>query len=116
MPLRYITSRSNPRPNPAWGVEPQRLVSRYHCNESLFTPAVFIFSVNISKPLFTLAAADYLAYLRNKQIHGRHRPLVVILPHVKRLDIFRIIDQKGRPADNLLGYVAFMLRLQVKPP
>jgi hypothetical protein len=44
------------------------------------------------QPLFALAATYYLPYSRNKQVHGCHRPAIIVRSHVKGLNLFRVIE------------------------
>ena len=41
--------------------------------------------------LLALAPADDLAHLRHLGVHRGHRPLVVVQPHVERLDTLRVV-------------------------
>jgi hypothetical protein len=68
------------------------------------------------EPLLALAAADDLADAGGEHVHGRDGPAVVVLAHVERLDVLRVVHDDDRPADVLLGEPALVLGLQVDAP
>ena len=51
-----------------------------------------------------------------EHVHRRDRPVVVVQPHVERLDVLRVVHDDHRLADVPLGEVALVLRLQVDAP
>src|SRR5580765_17083 len=64
--------------------------------------------------LFPLRAANDFANARHQDIHGGHRPGIVIQPHVEGLDFARIVENRRRRFEVLFGQEPFVFRLQVQ--
>ena len=111
-PVTSITSRSKPRPNPAWGAVPNGgcpdTTGTLH-SQSELRYARF----QAVQPLFPGAATHDLADTRHQHVHGAHGPAVFVLAHVERFDVLGIIVNDDRLLEVLLGQVALMLGLDV---
>ena len=57
------------------------------------------------------------SYPRHQHIHCCHCLPIVILTHIKRFYLLRIVSYNDRASpESLLCYVPFMLALQIEPP
>ena len=65
---------------------------------------------------FSLGAADDLADAGDQEVRRRDGLPVVVLFHVERLDVFRVVDDEDRFVEDLLGDVPLMFGLQVHAP
>ena len=66
------------------------------------------------EPLLTLAATHDLADPRHQQVHRGHRLVVVVQPHVERFDLLRVVEDRRRLLEMLLGQPALMFALEVQ--
>ena len=66
--------------------------------------------------LLALRTADQLTDAGDKHIHRGDGLAVLVLPHVERLDLARVVGDEHRLAEDLLGEVALMLGLEVDAP
>ncbi len=64
----------------------------------------------------TLGAADDLADTGDEQVGGGNGLAVGVLFHIEGLDVLRVVDDKDRLVENLLGQVALVLGLEVNAP
>ena len=67
-------------------------------------------------PLFPLGTTNYLADVREQNIHRRHGLLIVVQAHVKGLEVFGVVAYDDRFFEVLLHQPAFVLGLEVSPP
>jgi len=65
---------------------------------------------------FPLRPADNLADPRHQNVHGRHRPRIVVHSHVKRFERTGKIDHGNRLVKQFFSQIALVFRLQIIPP
>ena len=70
----------------------------------------------IIEPFLSLASSDDLADARNEKIRGGNSLAVVVEPHIKRLDVLRIIRHEHGLFIYGLRKIPFMLRLEIASP
>ena len=94
IPVRYMISRSKPSPKPACLTPPYLRKSRYH-----HSSCIFIFNSCMRRArsfaLF-LWLPPINSHPRYQKVHGGYGFTVIILAHVKGLDIFGVIGHKHR--------------------
>ncbi len=66
--------------------------------------------------VFSLAAADDLTEARNQKVHRPDGASLLVLLHVKRFDLSRIVGNKEWASHHLLGEILLMLALQIRAP
>ena len=66
--------------------------------------------------IFSLTAADYLAYPRYETIHCGNCLAVFVELHIKGLDLLRIIRYKHRPLEFFFRKESLMFRLKITSP
>ena len=72
--------------------------------------------MSTSSPLFTLAAADYLADAHNKQVDCRNGLSVIVQAHIESLNLLGIICNENGALEDTLGQAALVLCLEVAAP
>ena len=66
--------------------------------------------------ILTLASADDLSNSRYQAVHSCNRLSILVELHVECLDLLRIIGNKYRTLEDLLGQITLMLSLQIAAP
>jgi hypothetical protein len=69
-----------------------------------------------TKVILTLRAANNLANLWHKHVHGCHSAAIRVELHVEGLDFLRIVDENHRFLEDLLGNVALVLACKIAAP
>ncbi len=101
MPVRYITQRSNPRPNPEWRVEPYLRRSKIEVIIFFFSPSSSIRFSSFSI-ILSLASTDDLTDSRHQTVHSCNGLVIVVQLHVECFNLLRIIRHEYRPFEDLL--------------
>ena len=65
---------------------------------------------------FSLRTAYQFTDMRHQQVAGCHGLSIVVLAHIERLDVFRIIRQENRSVDDFFTQITFMFGIEVHAP